>query len=61
MSFGVGFGATVAWTALLGYGLVELIEKAIWELQATQLAALSLSVTFNLKAQWNFGKWRVPV
>jgi hypothetical protein len=29
MSFGVGFGATVAWTALLGYGLVELIEKAI--------------------------------
>ncbi len=25
----VGFGATVAWTALLGYGLVELIEKAM--------------------------------
>ncbi len=25
----VGLGATVAWTALLGYGLVALIEKAI--------------------------------
>ena len=26
----VGLGATVAWTALLGYGLVALIEKAIY-------------------------------